>query len=700
MSQLLSYLAAQARTQPGSTLRFVAGELWRRGRARLHPSLAGDLSELDSRRFRDLAGFFVPSVQIGRKSPSADPWIAATLARSGQASRGEFEIFREWAALGLQPDWHHDWHCGHRWPLVPAGRLRVLDASPGADVKRPWELARFHFGLDLTAASALTGSRHGISTFAALVSHWIEHNPWPLGIHWAMPMEVAIRSMNWIQAAMLASAVGQLDDSFAREISRSLFLHGRHLWAYREWNPVARANHYLACVVALLWLGMLFEATPEGRQWLEFGRRELLSEMESQTGPDGVVREGSSGYHALVTELFLSAALPLARREARDAGPSAGEPTNGRLASAIGRATSAAFAARLHRLFDFLSALCQGRHELADPPIWGDADDGRVLPFGGTIVPPVRVLSAVGDALAGRVYPSGCPALDAEVFWRFGLSPDHGAEHPLPRPHRSQAFPHAGFYFFSGSRIRGSVRCGPLGVGGWANHAHNDQLSFEFSLDGLPILVDPGLPCYSTDPSVRNLFRSTRYHNTVEVGGAEQNRFWPALLFRIVDDTRSQTHEWSAAAGVTAFAGSHSGYARLPQRAILRRELRLTPDDTLAVHDVVEVSGPAPLAWYFHFAPGLTPEPMPITPSSLAVPGMQPHSGWRLGPVHLAVWTAPPPHELAAETNMGWVAPHFGARVEAPILEFRGIFAGRTELKFIFSPAGAATLSPAGDRSQ
>ena len=697
MSQLLSYLAAQARTQPASTLRFVAGELWRRGRARLHPALAGGLFELDSGRFRDLAPLFVPTVVLESGLAAQDGWIAATLARSERASRGEMEIFRQSAPVGLQPDWHRDWESGHRWPLEPAGRLRVLDAPPGADVKRPWELARFHFGLDLTAASVLTGSRAGASTFTALVSHWIEHNPWPLGIHWAMPMEVAIRSINWIQSAMLASAAGLLDEPSAREISRCLFLHGRHLWAYREWNPVARANHYLSCVAALVWLGILFEATPEGRQWLDLGRRELLSEMESQSAEDGVVREGSSGYHALVTELFLSAALPLARREAHHVGHLAGGPTNGQLGSAIERATSAAFAARFRRLFDFLSALCHGRHEHADPPIWGDADDGRVLPFGGTSVSPVRVLSEIGNALAGRPRATACPATDAEIFWRFGNVPEPRPEHRSAPAHRSQAFPQAGFYFFSGSRLRGSVRCGPLGVGGWANHAHNDQLSFEFTFAGRPILVDPGLPCYSTDPAARNLFRSTRYHNTIEIAGAEQNRFWPALLFRIVDDTRSRALQWSGEGGATSFAGSHSGYSRLPQRALIRRSLRVTPDDTLAVHDAVELAGAAPVAWYFHLAPDIHPEPMRILPSSLPLPGMQAHSVWRLGPVQLAVWTAGAPGELESQTSMGWIAPHFGQKLGAPILEFRGNFSAHAEVRFIFTPADSA-VSDSSDR--
>jgi hypothetical protein len=684
MSQLLAYLAAQARTQPGSTLRFVAGEFWRRGRARLHPALADGLAELRSEEFHRIAPLLLPAVGPPLPHFLSAPWAAATLARAERICRGELEVFDEWTPLGATPDWHCDWKSGHRWPLDVAGRMRVLDAPLGADVKRPWELARFHHGLSLGAAAALTGDPRFVGAFAALARNWIEQNPWPLGIHWAMPMEVALRAMNWIQAAALAGAAGQLDSDFSRDLSRSLFLHGRHLWAYREWNPVARANHYLACVAGLVWLGALFEGTPEGRQWFEFGRRELLREMECQTGPDGVVREGSTGYHAFVAELFLSAALLLARRAAQAHGQDSGQTTNGNLPAAIERGTSGSFAVSLLRLFDFLSALCAGRSE---PPIWGDADDGRVLPFGGTEVSPVRVLAAVGEALAGRPHPAGCAAGDAEIFWRFGSVHDTETVHHARPAHRSQAFPDSGFYFFSTPRLRGSVRCGPLGVGGWANHAHNDQLSLEFALDSRPILVDPGLPCYSENPSARNLFRSTRYHNTVEVEGAEQNRFWPALLFRIVDDTRSRMDHWRADADGTSFAGCHSGYLRLPQHALVRRELRASPDDTLAVHDAIELAGPAALAWYFHLAPGIAPEPMSGESRAPAAIGMSLHSRWRLGPVLLIVWTGFASLELNSEISTGWIAPRFGRKVPAQILEFRGRFAGRTEVQFVFTPA-------------
>ena len=62
-----------------------------------------------------------------------------------------------------------------------------------------------------------------------------------------------------------------------------------------------------------------------------------------------------------------------------------------------------------------------------------------------------------------------------------------------------------------------------------------------------PLVVDPGSYVYTADPAERNLFRSTSFHSTVSVGGAEQNDLSPFELFRLVDRTRAALHCLGAA---------------------------------------------------------------------------------------------------------------------------------------------------------
>ena len=64
---------------------------------------------------------------------------------------------------------------------------------------------------------------------------------------------------------------------------------------------------------------------------------------------------------------------------------------------------------------------------------------------------------------------------------------------------------------------------GIVGTGGFGNHKHNDLLSFEYHAAGAAVIVDPGSYVYTSDPDARNLFRSTRSHNTLSVDDQEQN---------------------------------------------------------------------------------------------------------------------------------------------------------------------------------
>ncbi len=55
-------------------------------------------------------------------------------------------------------------------------------------------------------------------------------------------------------------------------------------------------------------------------------------------------------------------------------------------------------------------------------------------------------------------------------------------------------------------------------------HQHNDKLSVEININGADIVVDPGTYIYTPIAKKRNLFRSVKNHNTIEIG-EEQNLF-------------------------------------------------------------------------------------------------------------------------------------------------------------------------------
>lgn len=666
MKGAASYLLAQARRRPAAAAQFAAVEIWRRARMRFAVSAPNGLPSFAQADPRERFRHFLPVGAL-----NADAFRAAfpeavdsAIAAADRICNHEFEIFGRRVSLGAEIDWHRDWLTGHQWPMERTAQHSLPHGPAGADVKRPWEVARFHHALALGKAYRLTRESRYAAGFAAQVQSWMAANPAGRGIHWAMPMECAIRSINWCAAAALFADAPELGADFWHALLRSLYAHGRQIHAHREWNPVARGNHYLSCVAGLLHLGVLFAETQQGGRWLADARVALPREMHEQVGDDGVAKEGSTGYHCFVAELMLTSALLVARYDAATRETNGAPPS---LRTLLAESWGAEFTARLEKMFNLPAAMLAGRERA---PIWGDTDDGRVLPFCGAIADPAsHLLRAAAVVFERDDWPVASHRCE-DAWWLTGRAarvvPIRESSAPA-----ATAFPGAGFFFFASSRLRGSVRCGPLGVNGWANHAHCDQLSVEFCCDGRPLLVDPGNYAYSGDAAARDEFRSSRYHNSVVVNGAEQSRFWPDLMFRMMDDTRSRLLQWNADNEQIEFAGEHYGYTRLPERVTVRRRALLDRRrDALVITDSLAGRGQAQLEWNFHFAPAVTVERI----SSYDAPPAAEKSGaarlalYKVDEMTLAIYGGESVLRSRVTLQEGWVAPRFGQRVKAPVL--------------------------------
>ncbi len=196
----------------------------------------------------------------------------------------------------------------------------------------------------------------------------------------------------------------------------------------------------------------------------------------------------------------------------------------------------------------------------------------------------------LSDAIAA-LFADAARGLDGAVIRAlaggpvFGAPPDDPAGDEAPR-----AFPRFGLYVWRTGRAWLAVRCGALAGGGFGAHVHNDQLSFELALDGVPIFVDCGAYLYSPLAEQRNRFRSAALHNVLSVAGHEQFRPGSESLFHLVDTARPRVIE----AGPSLFVGEHQGYG-----APCRRTIRLGGDG-IAVEDSCAASGAKSVHLHLH----------------------------------------------------------------------------------------------------
>ncbi len=493
-------------------------------------------------------------------------------------------------SLGPVPDWHTDFKSGKRWDPGAYSLEIVQTPGKGQDIKVPWELSRLQHLPTLGIASALSGDQEFSRLAVAQIESFVAGNPVYRGVNWNCTMDVALR------AAQILAAEGYLrregDERFWGELLKSLLLHARFILDNLEDGPV-RGNHYLSDLSGLYLCGLGLPEFREAREWRDFSRENLLSEMDRQVGRDGIDYEASLSYHAFVTEMFLFPAL---------------------LAAEKGDPFPASYRERVERMVEAVATLIRPDGTL---PQIGDNDDGRFLVFsqyhrrrrdwrpllalGAYLFRRGEWLACASDAWVEGAWVAGEPFLR----WRDSL--DAGAAFPA---FACRAFPAAGIYQLGSGPVQMVVDAGGVGQGNNGGHAHNDTLAFDLFAFGLEIMPDRGTGAYTPDLSLRNRFRSTRAHNTLEVDGQETNPF-PEEPFRLIPADSPRVLGWRGGEGYACLRAEHSGYRRLHAGVIHRRSVLLDRrKGRFRIEDRILGKGRHRFLASFHLAPGWSASPV------------------------------------------------------------------------------------------
>jgi uncharacterized heparinase superfamily protein len=613
--------------------------------------------------------FFVSSgerAQVAQRFVVEYPGSVAEIERSADAiMRHEFDLLGSGPRqLGTPLPWHTDFKTGRRWPDVYCGDIEYNELDRPSDVKVPWELSRCQHFTRLGQAYWLSGDERYAAEFVAEATDWIAANPLACGVNWACAMDVALRAVSWIWGFhFFAFADACADRSFRRRFLRALFLHGEFIARHLEKADI-NGNHYLCDGVGLVFLGCFFRRARFARRWLAVGSAIVEHEIFRQTTPDGVDFEQATAYHRLVLEGFLTS-YELLRRH--------------------GECPPDACWKRLERMCEFVQAYTKpdGR-----APLIGDADDGRIQILGPQPITDHRYLLSHGAVRFNRGdFRSSARRCWEETFWLLGADAPDRFRAVAPRtPPRSTAFADGGFFVLRTPQTHLIVDCGEVGMRGLGGHGHNDILSFELFLNGFNVVTDCGAYLYTASREWRNKFRSTAFHNTLQVDDEELNRFvGPDALWRLHNDARPIDPAFHPASGVDCFRGGHSGYARLAAPVSHTRALFVDKArPRVLVCDRVDGTGTHALVWRFHLDPAVTAD-IRGTDVCLSCEG---RSVWLL------------PDDTAARFVLSlepaWVSPRYGVKVPTAVVVWRA----KAEVPIEASSLFAETHLGPGERSR
>jgi hypothetical protein len=566
-------------------------------------------------------------------------------------------------------NWQRDPLSGAEWPLDYHCDVS-LARGDGSDARVLWELNRLGHLITLGRAYVVTGDESLSVEFFAQLAGWREQNPVGRGANWACAMEIALRAMNLLAAFELFLDAPQMNAATLPELLAMFDAHGAHIRRNLEFSYISTSNHYLSDVVGLLWLGLMLPELEAARAWREFGLREMLREMEHQVLPDGADCEASTGYHRFVLELFLysfilcrandieieerywrklRAMLEYVCAYLRPDGraPLIGDTDSGQVMPITRRAADDhAYVLAIGATLFKESRLVTPDNHVSEELLWIFGEEGvRNYESLSSIH---RKLSPEDERLASRY--ARLASSDASLGSKHGrLEPKHGGLEPkhenlepklailepkheklesklaiiepkqtslgsmiaslTPTPDTvvgSQGFPDAGTYVMRQDDLYLLCNTSGAGLYGRGSHGHNDALSIEVSACGVNFIVDPGTYVYSANLHERHLFRSTAYHSTVEVDGAEQNTINEHVPFVIGDEAHPRVLGWETTSERDTLVAEHDGYARLALPVTHRRTVRFMKRERFwIVEDTLTGEGAHDLRFRFHFRSGL-----------------------------------------------------------------------------------------------
>lgn len=398
--------------------------------------------------------------------------------------------------------WNVDIKTNFQWKNLFYKDIKTVEFKNNSDVKVPWELSRFQHTYILVKAYEISNNKVYIKECENQILDWIKQNPYKGSVNWTCAMEVAIRACNWIVVIKYMDELDVLNENLKKKINISLYLHGEFIYNNLEKNILDSNNHYIADLIGLIWISLYFnncsykEIKNKSKKWLGFALEELDREIANQVFEEGVNYEISIPYHCLVTEMIAFTEVVL---------------------NANNKKYNNDIVVKLEQMISFIKLVTKKNNNI---PLIGDMDSGRFIFFTSYNINDKR----------------NFVHLIKYYNFKYNKNNNDDAKSKIVVKKKSgyAIYKNNIYYFIS--------RCGMNAMNGQGNHNHNDNLSFELNIRGIDFIIDPGTFCYTQSVKMRNMYRSTSFHNTLQIEDIEQNDYNEKQLFKMKDQSEAKFH--------------------------------------------------------------------------------------------------------------------------------------------------------------
>lgn len=397
-------------------------------------------------------------------------------------------------------NWHKDFKSGYEWSQdLDCFRIKIGNAK-GVDIKIPWELSRLHHFVHL--ALWISFNKSGdvdflLREYENQLNDFIDQNKYLKSVNWVSPMEVSIRSINIIISLSLLKDKGILiSEPLIEKVKKYLYFSGYFTYINREWSSGLRNNHYFANLLGLLFISKCFPENHEMNQIYDFSKKEFLKEINWQFNNEGSNFEGSIPYHFFMLEMIYYGF----------------EILHFDLKSNLDKVIN-----KLNNIIIFSNSIFGNNNYY---PQIGDNDSGKILNM--------NELNDISDIFSFHkkilIYLNELLSINYNIY-NINKHSDKNININI--------FKEIGLVIYKNDKIKLWISLGRKPQKGKGGHNHNDATSFVMQINNQVIFIDPGTYLYSSEPEMRNIFRSGQYHNNyfaqdlehIEQSGPE-DLFW------------------------------------------------------------------------------------------------------------------------------------------------------------------------------
>lgn len=463
--------------------------------------------------------------------------------------------------INWHPGFENKAHIFYQDIKIPEQKAKTFEQKL-PDIKTPWDLSRFQDIYELAQAYKSTQDPKLAQIFEPQVSSWLKHNPYLLGVNWVCPMDVAIRAVNLIWGFHAFKNAPNIKPEFWENLTCSLYAHALYLES--NWETSDRPNnHYLANLTGYYYLCHFFDISPKFKKKKRACFNKIYTQYNTQILPDGTCWEGSTAYHKLDTEMLLHVLLLC---ECDVPGASSLRPTR---LWRTGYRGEPALVPRLHTKLRLMLTFLQDCTDTHNNFVTiGDNDSGKLITGIRTNAGPLN----------------------------------NNANQNI------HTYPDFGLTIIKNKNIHVTFRHPKFNTKQPTGHFHQDENTVTLSINGQPILVDPGSYVYTANSKWRNYFRSYDQHNTFYITTQETHELLETYdLFQLpknktkIQNITQNLHEPEFLIQENKIIITNT-YNTLQRRVTLNTQTK-----TLILNDSLKVSPEtSSVRWVFIFSPAVS----------------------------------------------------------------------------------------------